>query len=169
MQFGVREVFTFVMSVLQGAALRSTATVFETFVQTWDLPTAAPHWTSGRLWLLRVGLFKLTRPKPQGDDWIWFADHTVQIGVEKCLVVLGIRQSDLPPEGTCLTLEHLEPLLIEPMPRSNTRPHGCSSRCWKQMTRGANSAPRPVKPSSRHSKPNSRFWFHPANAPKPAT
>ena len=120
MQFGVREVFTFVMSVLQGAALRSTATVFETFVETWDLPTAAPHWTSGRLWLLRVGLFKLTRPKPPGDDWIWFADHTVQIGVEKCLVVLGIRQSDLPPAGTCLTLEHLEPLLIEPMPRSNS-------------------------------------------------
>ena len=33
MQFGVGEVFTFVRSVLQGAALRSTATVFETFVR----------------------------------------------------------------------------------------------------------------------------------------
>ena len=46
---------------------------------------------------------------------LWFADHTVQIGVEKCLVVLGIRQCDWPPAGTCLALEHLEPLLIEPM------------------------------------------------------
>ena len=73
---GVREVFTFVRSVRQGAALRSTATVFETFVETWALPTAAPHWTSGRMWLLRVGLFKLTRPKPVSDDWIWFADHS---------------------------------------------------------------------------------------------
>ena len=34
--------------------------------------------------------------------------------------MLGIRQSDLPPEGTCLALEHLEPLLIEPMPKSNS-------------------------------------------------
>ena len=39
----------------------------------------------------------------------------MQIGVEKCLVVLGIRQCDWPPAGTCLALEHLEPLLIEPM------------------------------------------------------
>ena len=61
-----------------------------------------------------------TQPKPRGDDCIWFSDHTVQIGVEKCLVVLGIRQSDLPPAGTCLAREHLEPLLIEPMPRSNS-------------------------------------------------
>jgi hypothetical protein len=36
------------------------------------------------------------------------------------LVVLGIRLADLPPPGTCLTLKDLEPLHIEPMPKSNS-------------------------------------------------
>lgn len=121
MQFGLREILTVLWSVLLGGAtMRATAAVFEIFVQTWSLPAEVPHWTTGRTWLLRLGLYKLTRPKVQADDWIWFADHTVQIGVEKCLVVLGIRLCDLPPTGTCLALEHLEPLLIEPMPKSNS-------------------------------------------------
>jgi hypothetical protein len=122
MQFGVREILTFLLCILTGgAAMSSTAAVFGIFVKLWELPAEAPHWTTGRTWLMRLGLYKLTRPKPLADDWIWFIDHTVQIGVEKCLVVLGVRQCDLPPEGTCLTLEHLEPLLIEPMPKSNSK------------------------------------------------
>jgi len=121
MQFSVREVLTFLASVLDGgAALRSTAAVFEIFVQHWDLSAEAPHWTTGRMWLLRVGLYKLTRPKTIADDWVWIVDHTNQIGVEKCFVVLGIRLSELPPVGTCLTLADLEPLHIEPMPKSNS-------------------------------------------------
>ena len=121
MQFCVREVLTFLSAVLEGgAALRSTAAVFEIFVQHWDLPAEAPHWTTGRMWLLRVGLYKLTRPKTIADDWVWIVDHTNQIGVDKCLVVLGIRLSELPPVGTCLTLQDLEPLHIEPMPKSNS-------------------------------------------------
>ena len=108
MQFSVREVFTFLAAVLDGgAALRSTAAVFEIFVQHWELPAEAPHWTTGRMWLLRVGLYKLRQPKTIADDWVWFVDHTVQIGTEKSLAVLGIRLSELPPTGTCLTLADL--------------------------------------------------------------
>jgi hypothetical protein len=121
MQFTVREVLTFLTSVLDGgAALRSTAAVFEIFVQHWDLSAEAPHWTTGRMWLLRVGLYRLTRPKTIANDWVWIVDHTNQIGVEKCLVVLGIRLAELPPVGTCLRLADLEPLHIEPMPKSNS-------------------------------------------------
>lgn len=121
MQFSVREVLTFLCSVLDGgAALRSTAAVFEIFVQHWDLPAEGPHWTTGRMWLLRVGLYKLTRPKTRADDWVWIADHTVQIGADKCLAVLGIRLSELPPVGTCLTLSDLELLHLQPMPKSNS-------------------------------------------------
>ena len=121
MQFSVRGVMTFLDAVLKaGATSRSTAGVFEIFVRHWDLLAEAPHWTTGRLWLLRVGLYKLTRPKTIADDWVWIVDHTVQIGVEKCLVVLGIRLCDLPAAGTCLRLEDLEPLHIEPMPKSNS-------------------------------------------------
>lgn len=121
MQFSVREVLTFLAAVLDGgAALRSTAAVFEIFVQHWDLAAEAPHWTTGRLWLLRLGLYKLTRPQTIADDWVWIVDHTNQIGVEKCLAVLGIRLSQLPPAGACLTLADLEPLHLAPMPKSNS-------------------------------------------------
>ena len=121
MQFSVREVLTFLAAVLDGgAALRSTAAVFEIFVQHWELPAEAPHWTTGRMWLLRVGLYKLRQPKTIADDWVWFVDHTVQIGTEKCLAVLGIRLSELPPAGTCLTLADLQPLHLEPMSKSNS-------------------------------------------------
>ncbi len=51
------------------------------------LPLATPSWCTGRLWLLRLGYYKLTRPKEQADDWVWMVDHTVQLGPEKCLVI----------------------------------------------------------------------------------
>jgi hypothetical protein len=55
-----------------------------------------PDRSTGRLWLLRVGLWALLRPKAIGDDWVWMVDHSIQIGPCKCLVVLGIRLSALP-------------------------------------------------------------------------
>jgi hypothetical protein len=77
-----------------------------------------PHPTTGRTWLLRVGLYKLERPKPPGD-WIWLADHVIQIGTQKCLNIVGLRRSDLPPRGECLELKHLEPIAILPVSESN--------------------------------------------------
>jgi hypothetical protein len=78
-----------------------------------------PHPTTGRGWLLRVGLFKLQRPKALADDWVWLVDHTVQIGKARCLMIAGIRLSQLPPSGQALELKHLEPLAILPVDQSN--------------------------------------------------
>lgn len=50
-----------------------------------------PSPTSVRSWLLRVGLYQLQRPLEQADDWVWIADHTVQIGELKCLLIVGLR------------------------------------------------------------------------------
>jgi hypothetical protein len=77
-----------------------------------------PHPTTGRAWLLRIGLYKLQRPMPPGD-WIWLADHVIQLGTERCLIIVGLRQSDLPPPGECLELKHLEPIAILPVSQSN--------------------------------------------------
>jgi hypothetical protein len=82
------------------------------------LGLAVPDWTTGRSWLLRLGYYKLTRPKEHADDWVWFLDHSCQIGSQKCLVVLGLRLRDLPPAGECLRLEHFEPLEILPVTSS---------------------------------------------------
>lgn len=78
-----------------------------------------PHPTTGRTWILRLGLYKLQRPKVKADDWVWLADHVVQIGTEKCLNIVGVRLSDLPPRGECLELKHLEPIAILPVTTSN--------------------------------------------------
>ena len=61
---------------------------------------------------LRVGYYKLTRPKPVADDCAWLCEHSIQIGKEKCFVVLGIRLSELPPRGVALAYQHMEPLAI---------------------------------------------------------
>ena len=84
-----------------------------------ELPLSSPSWFSGRLWLFRLGYFKLTRPKEQADDWVWIVDHTVQLGAEKCLVILGIRLCNLPAPGSCLSQEDVEPIALFPVKQSN--------------------------------------------------
>ncbi len=77
-----------------------------------------PHWSTGRLWLLRLGYYQLHRPKEHADDWVWIIDHSQQTGATKCLLILGLRASALPAPGECLRLEHLEPLEVLPVSSS---------------------------------------------------
>ena len=67
--------------------------------------------------MLRLGLHNLTQPQPRAPDWIWIADHTIQLGREKCLVILGVRLSELSRGPLCL--ENMHPLMIAPCVRSN--------------------------------------------------
>jgi len=83
------------------------------------LPYAVPAWSTGRLWLLRLGYYKLTRAKEQADDWAWIVDHTVQMGQEKCLVILGVRLHVLSTLQRPLNHEDVEPLVLLPMSPSN--------------------------------------------------
>lgn len=73
-----------------------------------------PVWTTIRTWLLRVGVAVLREPIDAGDDWIWMADHSNQIGPEKALVVLGVRASQLPPPGETLKHEDVHLLTVRP-------------------------------------------------------
>ena len=101
---------------LRGAA-RAIETV--TSVLPVPLPLLPCSWWTGRLWLLRVGLYKLTRPKTMADDWVWILDHSVQSGPEKCLLILGIRLSSLRAESCLLSYEDMEPIALCPV-RSST-------------------------------------------------
>ena len=78
-----------------------------------------PASTTGRCWLLRVGLYQLQHPQEIADDWIWITDHTVQIGQEKCLAVLGVRLGELPAPGNCLRLEDLALLSLHVVTHSD--------------------------------------------------
>jgi hypothetical protein len=101
-------------------SLRGAARAVETLTNLIPvpLPLTPCSWWTGRLWLLRLGLYKLTRPKTHADDWVWIADHTVQIGPEKCLLILGIRLSSL-RTGTChLRHQDMEPIALCPVRKS---------------------------------------------------
>jgi hypothetical protein len=99
---------------LQGAG-RAVA-VFQECV---GVEVESPSGASTRLWLLRVGYYKLTRAKAQAADWVWIVDHVGQLGAEKCLVIVGIRLSALPAEGDYLTHADVEPIAICPVTQSN--------------------------------------------------
>lgn len=77
-----------------------------------------PHPTTGRSWLLRLGYYKLHAPLEQANDWIWFADHAIEIGKHRFLGVLGIRRANLPKQGECLTLSHMTPVALLPVESS---------------------------------------------------
>jgi len=68
------------------------------------------HKTIGR-WLTRVGLYKLNCPKEKANDWALIVDNSVQIGTQKCLVILGVRLSKF--QGRALCFEDMEMLAME--------------------------------------------------------
>ena len=78
-----------------------------------------PHATSGRMWLLRLGYFKLHAPLEPADDWALFADHAVEIGKHQFLGITAIRLKDLPPPGVCLKLSDMRPVALLPVEASN--------------------------------------------------
>ena len=83
-----------------------------------ELPEAAPAWDTGRLWRLRVGSYKLSRPKAQAPDWVGSVDQAVQMGAEQCLRIRGLRLTALPPPGTDLRHKEVEPLALSPVKHS---------------------------------------------------
>jgi hypothetical protein len=106
--------------VLGGVSLRAAGRVLEMLVEILGWGSEVPHWTTGRLWLLRLGLHQLTAGKRRAEDWAWITDHSVQIGKQKCLVIVGIRLRDLPPPGQCLRHRDVELIGLVPM-ESSTR------------------------------------------------
>jgi hypothetical protein len=104
----------FVRLVMAGVSLRGAPRVLELVAAAWGLPLEVPHWTTGRLWLLRLGHFLLTRPLERARDWAWLVDHSVQVGKQKVLVILGVRLKDLPSPGQCLRHRDLRLVALEP-------------------------------------------------------
>lgn len=59
------------------------------------LDVAMPSYSAVRSWLLRLGCHALTCALPSGV-WVWLADHTVQIGACKLLVIVGCLLNETP-------------------------------------------------------------------------
>jgi hypothetical protein len=118
--YGVRSVLVVVSLVLSAAtSLRGAGRALAVMQACAGLVSWPPSWSSTRLWLLRLGYYKLTRAKEEGRDWVWIVDHVVQTGQEKCLLIVGIRLSTLPAVGEYLTHADVEPIAIYPVTQSN--------------------------------------------------
>jgi hypothetical protein len=115
--YGVDTICLFLRLVMTGVSLRGASRVLAVIAEAFGLCIDIPDWTTGRLWLMRLGHAMLTIPLEKADDWAWLADHSVQIGQEKCLVILGIRLRDLPKPGE--SLKHHDMQLIALVPRTS--------------------------------------------------
>jgi hypothetical protein len=118
--YSLGHIHLYLLLVLSSStSLRAASRVIEVVSSFFNLPLSVPSWYTGRLWLLRLGYYKLTREKQKAADWIWIVDHTIQWGSEKCLVILGLRQKDLPVAETILNHEDVEPIAMFPVTSSN--------------------------------------------------
>jgi hypothetical protein len=88
----------------------------------WDwcgLDGGVASYYSVRLWLMRLGLYQLNRPKTRADDWMWIVDHTMQLGERKCLIIVAVRQSAWDAEDRVLSHENVELIDLVPVTESN--------------------------------------------------
>jgi hypothetical protein len=118
-QFPLTIMRQFLRCVLEGAASLRTAAWApclcddEAAGEESRLPTPQ----CGRLWLLRVGLYEVQRPKERADDWVWIIDHTVQLGPLKVLLIVGLRLSHW-QQGP-LGHHDLQVILMQPIEKSD--------------------------------------------------
>ena len=76
-----------------------------------------PSINSGKLWMLKVGYYNLIKEQTIADDWIYIIDHSIQMGNEKLLLIVGIRTKDL-PKGRALKYEDTVIIDVQPVKKS---------------------------------------------------
>ena len=76
-----------------------------------------PSINSGKLWMLKLGYYNLTKKQTIADDWIYIIDHSIQMGKEKLLLIVGIRAKDL-PQDRALRYEDTEIIDLQPVKKS---------------------------------------------------
>lgn len=79
-----------------------------------NIEFSAPSFSTAKLWVKKIGYYRLQSPKEKADDWIIIADESIGIGQEKVLVVLGIRQSKIDFTRP-LKIQDMEPITVKSM------------------------------------------------------
>ena len=103
------------MSCFFGSSVgfRALSNVFKT-LQNWVLSLATPAYTTIRQWILKLGLYKLQSPKSSPNGWFFIIDTSIQMGSQKCVVVLGVRKLDINQNFTP-SFSEVEPIIIRPL------------------------------------------------------
>jgi hypothetical protein len=102
-----------------GNSLRGAAAAMALFVRERLVSFAVPSFSTIRSWLLRVGYHALTRALDRQTPWVWLVDHTIQIGTQKILVILGCVLDQVPFGQRALQLADLQLVALVPMAKSN--------------------------------------------------
>jgi hypothetical protein len=102
-----------------GTRLQRVAAVLKMHWNWCRLDVRTASYYTVRLWLLRLGLYQLSCPKEQADDWMWVIDHTMQLGERKCLIIVGVRQSAWDAEDRVLSHEDVQLIDLVPVTESN--------------------------------------------------
>jgi hypothetical protein len=114
-------ILRFIDLVLSGPVSQRAAASVLRLVAKWSDGDNArlPCANSGRLWMVRLGLYSLRCEKERADDWLWIMDHTVQLGPRKCFVIVGIRVSVWQSLERPLCHQDLSLLNLTPMLTAN--------------------------------------------------
>lgn len=102
-----------------GSSLRGAAAVMTLLVEHGWASFVVPCFSTIRSWLLRLGHYNLMRPLDKTQSWLWLLDHTIQIGTQKILVILGCPMGDVPFGHRALQLSDLQLIALVPMDKSN--------------------------------------------------
>jgi len=77
------------------SSFRSINKTFKILEKNTNVINQSPSHTTILNWVHKIGLSQLTKEKQKADNWIIILDHSIQIGKEKVLTVLGIRESEV--------------------------------------------------------------------------
>jgi len=102
-----------------GSSLRGAAAAMTLLVRQGFVSFAVPSFSAIRSWLLRVGHYALMRPLDRRTPWLWLVDHTIQIGTQKILVILGCPMDQVAFGQRALQLSDLQLVALVPMEKSN--------------------------------------------------
>lgn len=108
------EMISLCLNLAKQIGFRPTETALKTVFDWLGVDAKVPSFDSIRTWSCRVGVAQLKSVERDGEQWIWMADHSNQIGQEKLLQIIGIRTKDLPPIGETLSREKMVVLATVP-------------------------------------------------------
>jgi len=89
--------------------VKGLSTVFDALPELQNY--VAPCHTTVKRWAEKVGYYKLHLPREKRDGWVLIIDASIQMGNQKCLLILGCP-SDQIPIGRPLTLQDVEVLAL---------------------------------------------------------
>ena len=90
--------------------LRPAVTALGTFFVWLNVSPATPTYQTIRLWMQRIGLDRM-RNVAKEDGGVWLTDHSNQIGKEKVLTIMKVREWQ---PGAALRLEDMDILMVKP-------------------------------------------------------